>query len=67
MKKLSLDQMETIQGGRFLGYETSCGAANPGSGVCTCTVYYYVLFIPFVDYYYNETLSCGQTWKGGME
>jgi len=48
MKKLSLAQMEKLQGGKFWGSETTCGAImDNGSGVCTqtCTQKYYMFWI----------------------
>lgn len=48
MKKLSLSQMEKLQGGKFWGAETSCSPPMPdGTGWChyTCTDKYYIFWI----------------------
>jgi bacteriocin-like protein len=35
MKKLSIEQMENIEGGKFIGVETNCSEVM-GTEVCSC-------------------------------
>jgi hypothetical protein len=52
MKKLNVSQMEKIEGGKFFGATSSCGACNFGERVCVQK--YYVFWLKVSEGIYFE-------------
>ncbi|MDD2279502.1 MAG: hypothetical protein PHD06_09920 [Bacteroidales bacterium] len=56
MKELSLEQMETTQGGKFIGIDESCTPCILGHMVCTKQLY--VFWIPINDHWVSFDGPC---------
>jgi hypothetical protein len=53
MKKLELNQMENLQGGKMFDYDQKCGPCRYGSQVCNTT---YTIF--WINFSSTDSMPC---------